>query len=79
MQQTVQKQMGIPDSVYKNKYIISAIVLIGVLMSVLDGYVVVITLSTITMHFNVNIAQSQWIVTGYLVVMTGLFIFFGKV
>lgn len=79
MQQTAQEQVGIPDSVYKNRYVILAIVLIGVLMSVLDGFMVSIALPTITTHFNVNIVQSQWIITSYLVVMTGLFIFFGKV
>ena len=79
MQQTAQKQMGIPDSVYGNRYKISVIVLIGILMSVLDGYMVTIALPTITTHFNVDVSQSQWIITGYLVVMTALFIFFGKV
>ena len=78
MQQKAQKQVGIPDSVYKNRYKISVIVLIGILMSVLDGYMVTIALPTITTYFNVDVAQSQWIITGYLVVMTVLFIFFGK-
>lgn len=78
MQQKAQKQVGIPDSVYKNRYKISVIVLIGILMSVLDGYIVTIALPTITTYFNVDVAQSQWIITGYLVVMTALFIFFGK-
>ncbi|MEN6292497.1 MAG: DHA2 family efflux MFS transporter permease subunit, partial [Methanobacterium sp.] len=79
MQQKAQKQVEIPDSVYKNRYKISVIVLIGILMSVLDGYMVTIALPTITTYFNVDVAQSQWIITGYLVVMTALFIFFGKV
>lgn len=78
MQKTPQKQ-AISDSVYKNKYIISAIVLIGVLMSILDGYMVTIALPTITTQFNVDVGLSQWIITGYLVVMTALFIFFGKI
>ena len=78
MEKIAQKQV-IPDSVYKNRYIISTIVLIGILMSVLDGYMVTIALPTITMYFNVDVGQSQWIITGYLVVMTALFIFFGKI
>ena len=78
MEQSSQKQM-ISDSVYKNKYLISTIVLIGVLMSVLDGFMVTVALPTITTYFNVSIGQSQWIITSYLVVMTALFIFFGKI
>ena len=78
MEETNQKQI-ISDSVYKNRYLISIIVLIGVLMSVLDGYMVTIALPTITNYLNVNVGQSQWIVTGYLLVMTALFIFFGKI
>ena len=64
--------------IYKNKNIISIIVLIGILMSILDGYMVTIALPTITTYFNINVAISQWIITAYLVVMTALFIFFGK-
>jgi len=78
MEQASQKQI-ISDSVYNNKYLISIIVLIGVFMSVLDGYMVTIALPTITNYFNVSVSQSQWIITGYLVVMTALFIFFGKI
>lgn len=63
---------------YKNRYLILAVVLIGMLMTVLDGYMMSIALPTITTYFNVSIAQSQWIITGYLVVMTGLFVVFGK-
>jgi EmrB/QacA subfamily drug resistance transporter len=48
-------------------------------MSVLDGYMVTIALPTITTQFNISLSSSQWIITGYLAVMTGLFIFFGKI
>jgi EmrB/QacA subfamily drug resistance transporter len=48
-------------------------------MTSLDAYMVNIALPTITTQFNVGIAESQWIITGYLLIMTGLFIFFGKV
>ncbi|MBZ9570836.1 MFS transporter [Methanobrevibacter sp. TMH8] len=78
MENTSQNQ-EISDHVYKNRYIISTIVLIGVLMSILDGYMVTIALPTITTQFNIDVGLSQWIITGYLVVMTALFIFFGKI
>lgn len=78
MQQPAQAQITLQDTVYKNRYIILAVVLIGMLMTVLDGYMMSIALPTITKYFNVSIALSQWTITGYLVVMTGLFVVFGK-
>ena len=78
MIQPDQKQVETPGIAYKNKYIIFAILLIGILMSVLDGFMVNIALPDITTYFNVGISLSQWIITGYLLAMTGLFIFFGK-
>ncbi len=67
------------DNIYKNKNAILITVLIGILMSVLDGYMVTIALPTITTQFNISLSQSQWIITSYLAVMTGLFIIFGKI
>lgn len=74
-----QKQMELSNLLDKNRGIILGIVLIGIFMTSLDAYMVNIALPTITTQFNVGIAESQWIITGYLLVMTGLFIFFGKV
>jgi EmrB/QacA subfamily drug resistance transporter len=62
-----------------HKYVILAIVLAGVLMSVLDGIVVSIALPTITGAFKVDISSSQWTITAYLVTLTGLLLFFGRV
>jgi len=49
------------------------------LMSVVDGSVVSIALPTITEYFKVGIAQSQMIMTAYLVTLTSLLMIFGKV
>lgn len=79
MERSIEAQRAaLQKSVYRNRYVILAIVLTGVLMSVLDGYMMSVALPAITTYFNVGIAQSQWIITGYLVVMTGLFVVFGK-
>jgi EmrB/QacA subfamily drug resistance transporter len=78
MQQSVNKTAGAQDIVYHNRYVILAVILIGTFMAVLDSAMVSIALPTITGHFNVDLTQSQWAVTGYLLAMTGLFIFFGK-
>jgi EmrB/QacA subfamily drug resistance transporter len=79
MQQSVNKTADPQDIVYHNRYVILAVVLIGTFMAVLDSSMVSIALPTITRHFNVDLTQSQWTITGYLLAMTGLFIFFGKV
>lgn len=63
----------------KDRYIILTIVLMGILMSVIDGNVVSIALPTITQHFNVDVAISQWTITAYLLTMTALMLVFGKV
>ena len=62
-----------------HKYVILVIVLAGVLMSVLDGIVVSIALPTITGSFHVDISSSQWTITAYLVTLTSLLLFFGRV
>lgn len=79
MIETTQKQVEIPGTAYRNKYLVLAIILLGLLMAVLDSLMMNQALPTVTKHFNVSLGQSQWAVTGYLLAMTGLFIFFGKV
>ncbi len=48
-------------------------------MGVLDGNVVNIALPTITSYFHVPVAESQWVVTGYLATMTSLLLVFGRI
>jgi EmrB/QacA subfamily drug resistance transporter len=67
------------ESGSKNRYMVLVLVLTGVLMAVVDGSVVSIALPTITAYFRVNIAQSQMIMTAYLVTLTSLLMIFGKV
>jgi len=67
------------ESGSKNRYIVLVLVLTGVLMAVVDGSVVNIALPTITEYFKVSIAQSQMIMTSYLVTLTSLLLIFGKV
>jgi EmrB/QacA subfamily drug resistance transporter len=61
-----------------HKYVIMVIVLTGVLMSVLDGIVVNIALPTITADLHVDLGVSQWSITGYMVTLTALLLFFGR-
>ncbi len=78
-EQRAEYQDNEQESGGKNRYIVLLLVLTGVFMSVLDGSVVSIALPTITEHFQVSIAQSQMIMTAYLVTITSLLLIFGKV
>ncbi len=51
---------------------------IGTFMSALDGSVVNISLPVIRQAFQSNIAQVEWIVTIYLLVLSGLLLTFGR-
>jgi EmrB/QacA subfamily drug resistance transporter len=62
-----------------HRYVVLAIVLVGVFMSVLDSIVVSIALPTITTSFAVDVALSQWTITAYMLTMTSLLLFFGRV
>ena len=68
MEQQIHYKDNFPP--VKDRYIILVIVLTGILMSVIDGNVVSIALPTITQHFNVDVAISQWTMTAYLLTMT---------
>lgn len=54
------------------------LILTGILMFVIDGSVVNIALPTITAYFGADVAQSQWVITSYLVTVTSLLMIFGK-
>ncbi|MGF3496289.1 MAG: MFS transporter [Methanolinea tarda] len=62
-----------------NPMVIRVITMAAVAMAVIDGIVVSIALPTITRAFSADIAQSQWILTGYLVTETSLLLVFGRV
>ena len=67
------------DPRYGHRYAVLLIVLVAVLMAVIDGTVVNIALPTMTRYFAVDLADSEWTVTAYLITMTSLLIVFGKV
>ncbi|HUS76601.1 MAG TPA: MFS transporter [Methanothrix sp.] len=59
--------------------ILAFIILLGIFMFVIDGSVVSIALPTITRYFQADVAQSQWVITSYLVTVTSLLLIFGKI
>jgi EmrB/QacA subfamily drug resistance transporter len=70
-----QADSGIPA---RDRRIIQAIVLVATAMAVIDGIVVSIALPTITRFYAVEVAQSQWVITAYLVTETCLLLIFGR-
>ena len=59
--------------------VLAFIILLGIFMFVIDGSVVSIALPTITRYFQADVAQSQWVITSYLVTVTSLLMIFGKI
>lgn len=69
------------DIVERNsgRYLVLAIILIGVFMSVLDTVALNIALPSITSYFDVAVADTQWVVTVYVLVQTCALIISGRV
>ena len=63
----------------RGRYVALVIVMLGVFMSVLDAVALNIALPAITSHFRVAFADTQWVVTGYLLVQTCFLIICGKI
>jgi EmrB/QacA subfamily drug resistance transporter len=55
------------------------ILLIGVLMTTLDGVMVNVALPTITNFYGVGLELSQWTVTSYILAMASLLVIFAKI
>ncbi|MDO9326141.1 MAG: MFS transporter, partial [Methanoregula sp.] len=66
-------------SPFRHRYAVLFIVLASVLMAVIDGTVVNIALPSMTRFFAVDLSDSQWTITAYLITMTSLLLVFGKV
>ena len=61
------------------RYLVLAIILTGVFMSVLDTVALNIALPAITTYYDVAVADAQWVVTAYVLVQTCALIISGKV
>src|ERR1700688_2626602 len=62
-----------------NKWVVMAILAIGVLMATLDSSIVNISLPTIARYFNVPLSGAiEWIIIAYLVVIAGVLLTVGR-
>jgi EmrB/QacA subfamily drug resistance transporter len=75
----VEDGAGSHASPFRHRYAVLIIVLVSVLMAVIDGTVVNIALPSMTRFFSVDLSDSQWTITAYLITMTSLLLVFGKV
>lgn len=62
----------------QNKWKVLLIVNIGIFMSTLDGSILNIANPTIAKSLSVSLAQIQWLVTSYMLVITATLLFWGK-
>ena len=75
-QKEMEKSSELPVA---GRNVLAFIILLGIFMFVIDGSVVSIALPTITRYFQADVAESQWVITSYLVTVTSLLMIFGKI
>jgi len=63
----------------RGRYVALVIVMLGVFMSVLDAVSLNIALPAITSYFHMAVADTQWVVTSYLLVQTCFLIICGRI
>jgi EmrB/QacA subfamily drug resistance transporter len=55
-----------PVKIERHVWVISGVVIVGMIMSILDTTIVNVALDTLSRDLHASIAQVQWVVTGYL-------------
>lgn len=63
---------------HRHRFAILAIVMIDSIMATLDGNMVTVALPSISAGYGATLSDTQWVLTAYLIAMTCLFIFFGR-
>lgn len=64
--------------IQKKRWIILIVLNLFTFMSTLDGSIVNIALPTISKDLNLQVSQTEWVVTSYLMVICAAILFFGK-
>ncbi len=62
----------------QQKWLVLSAVACGTFMATLDSSIVNVALPSITSSFHTGITQSRWVVIAYLLSITGLLLFFGR-
>jgi MFS family permease len=66
------------DMYYELRYSVLAAIMLGSIMGPIDASIVNIVLPTITQSFNVGISTSQWVPMIYLLTISSLLLFYGR-
>jgi EmrB/QacA subfamily drug resistance transporter len=78
---TAQRPAGAPpsdatpaatDRIEKHVWVISGVVILGMIMSILDTTIVNVALDTLSRELHSSISQVQWVVTGYLLALAAV-------
>ncbi len=72
------QQTATAQSTSNRKWLVLLAIGVGTFMSALDGSVVNTTLPVITRDFHSEVATTEWVVTIYLLVVSGLLLSFGR-
>src|SRR5689334_1617161 len=60
------------DRIETHVWVISGVVILGMIMSILDTTIVNVALDTLSHDLNAPISQVQWVVTGYLLALAAV-------
>lgn len=63
---------------YSGRYLVLAAIMLGSIMGPLDASIVNVVLPTITQSFGVSIATAQWVPMVYLLTISSLLLFYGR-
>src|SRR5436305_8299613 len=61
-----------PLKIERHVWVISGVVILGMIMSILDTTIVNVALDTLSRDLNAPISQVQWVVTGYLLALAAV-------
>ena len=67
-----------PDGQYFGRYAILAAIMLGSIMGPIDASIINVTLPTITEYFKVELSAAQWIPMIYLLIISSLLLFYGR-
>ena len=74
----VRKTYQDDPAVQKRRWLILIVINLFTFMSTLDGSIVNIALPVISKQLDLPVAQTQWVVTSYLMMICAAILFFGK-
>lgn len=75
---TVEKRIQSREEILKNRWLIFSVLVSMPFMSCIDGSIVNVALPTIREELEVTMSVSEWVISSYLIVISALILFFGR-